>query len=166
MTLRPVERRDLPLLRAARQGPDADPWGFFGYAAAESLEKAFEANGLLSADKGTLAVVRGKDLLGRTSWVSVEHGPTAACRALNVGITLFPDARGKGAGPQALQALTTYLFATTTVERLEAGTDVGNIPAQRGLEKCGFVREGVMRHAQFRDGRYRDIALYSRLRGD
>jgi RimJ/RimL family protein N-acetyltransferase len=41
------------------------------------------------------------------------------------------------------------------------------MPAERNaLEKAGFPREGIMRHAQFRDGDWRDIILYGRLRRD
>jgi RimJ/RimL family protein N-acetyltransferase len=49
---------------------------------------------------------------------------------------------------------------------VEASTDVENLAEQRALERAGFTREGVLRHAQFRDGGFRDLVLYSRLRGD
>jgi RimJ/RimL family protein N-acetyltransferase len=52
------------------------------------------------------------------------------------------------------------------VERLEASTDVGNLAEQRALERAGFTSEGTLRHAQFRDGEFHDMVLYSRLRGD
>jgi RimJ/RimL family protein N-acetyltransferase len=52
------------------------------------------------------------------------------------------------------------------VERLEASTDVDNLAEQRALERAGFTREAVLRHAQFRDGGFHDLVLYSRLRGD
>ena len=41
-----------------------------------------------------------------------------------------------------------------------------NLAEQRALERAGFTREGGLRHAQFRDGEFRDLVLYSRLRGD
>ena len=41
-----------------------------------------------------------------------------------------------------------------------------NLAEQRALERAGFTREGVLRQAQFRDGGFRDMVLYSRLRGD
>lgn len=59
-----------------------------------------------------------------------------------------------------------YLFANTLIERLEASTDVDNVAEQRALEKADFQREGVLRHAQFRDGQWRDLVIYSRLRDD
>ena len=41
-----------------------------------------------------------------------------------------------------------------------------NLAEQRALERAGFTREGVLRHAQFRDGGFHDMVLYSRLRDD
>jgi RimJ/RimL family protein N-acetyltransferase len=52
------------------------------------------------------------------------------------------------------------------VERLEASTDIDNVAEQRALEKAGFLREGVLRHAQYRAGSWRDVVLYGRLRHD
>jgi RimJ/RimL family protein N-acetyltransferase len=60
--------------------------------------------------------------------------------------------------------LARYLFANTTVNRIDANTDVTNIAEQRALEKAGFTREGVLRGAQFRDGSFHDMVLYSILR--
>jgi RimJ/RimL family protein N-acetyltransferase len=164
--LRAVEQSDLSSLRSCRNNQSDDPFGFFGFSAADGLERAFAVNGLISEDKGTLAVLHIDELVGRVSWFAVQHGPTSACRALNVGMTLIPDRRGQGIGTVAQRVFVDYLFATTTVERLEAGTDVDNVAAQRGLERAGFTREGVLRHAQFRAGGWHDVVLYSRLRGD
>ncbi len=50
-----------------------------------------------------------------------------------------------GAGPAALRMLVTHLLATTDAERLEAGVDLGNVPAQRALRHVGFEFEGVLR---------------------
>jgi hypothetical protein len=41
--------------------------------------------------------------------------------------------------------LVTHLLATTDAERLEAGVDLGNVPAQRALRHVGFEFEGVLR---------------------
>jgi RimJ/RimL family protein N-acetyltransferase len=161
-----VEREDLPALNASRS-PDSDPLGFFGFRASNALEQRFEATGLITDEAATLAVLEESGALaGMVGWVTVQHGPSSACRAFNVGITLLPEYRGRGIGSAAQRALADYLFGSTTVERLEAGTDVDNVPEQRALEKAGFAREGVLRHAQFRDGAWRDVVLYSRLRGD
>jgi aminoglycoside 6'-N-acetyltransferase len=62
--------------------------------------------------------------------------------------------------------LADYLFATTPVHRLQASTDVDNRPEQAALERAGFLREGLLRGAQWRRGAYHDLVLFSRLRTD
>ena len=95
----------------------------------------------------------------------MQHGPSPACRALNVGISLFRQHRGHGYRSTAQAALADYLFQTTH-QRLEASTDIDNLAEQRAPGRAGFRREGVLRHAQFRAGEWRDVVLYSRLRHD
>ena len=69
-------------------------------------------------------------------------------------------------GTEAQAQLVAYLFATTEVNRVEAGTDLDNLPEQRSLEKAGLRREGVMRGSQFRAGAYRDLVVYGIIRAD
>ena len=79
---------------------------------------------------------------------------------------LLPDARGRGHGTAAQRLLADYLVSTSLVQRVEAGTDVENLAEQRALEKAGFARDGVMRQAQYRDGAWHDMVIFSRLRTD
>ncbi|HYQ69177.1 GNAT family N-acetyltransferase [Actinophytocola sp.] len=106
------------------------------------------------------------ELLGAVSWHAVGYGRTAACEAWNIGIGLLPQSRGRGAGSIATRLLAEYLFATTDIDRVEAGTDRENVPAQRALAKAGFRPEGLIRGAQLRGGRRRDMLAYSLLRTD
>jgi hypothetical protein len=59
-----------------------------------------------------------------------------------------------------------YLFAHTTVHRIEAVTEVGNVAEQKALENAGFTREGIMRGEFWRSGGWRDMVIYSILRTD
>jgi RimJ/RimL family protein N-acetyltransferase len=104
--------------------------------------------------------------LGVVSWHAVSHGATAACEAWNIGLALVPGARGRGAGTVATRLITGYLFAATDVDRVEASTDRENVPAQRVLAKAGFRPEGLVRGAQLRGGRRRDLLSFSLLRSD
>ena len=72
--------------------------------------------------------------------------------------------RGHGFGSLAQRLLVDYLFATTSVNRIEASTDVDNLAEQRALEKAGFVREGVLRGAQYRASAWHDLAIYAVVR--
>ena len=97
-------------------------------------------------------------LVGSASWFTVQHSPSTACRAINIGISLFAEHRGHGYGSMAQRQLADYLFSTRLVEPVEAATDVDNQAERRALEKAGFSQEGVLRHAQYRRvGQWRDI---------
>jgi RimJ/RimL family protein N-acetyltransferase len=164
--LRAVRESDLDPL-TANETPELDPWNNFQIGASNRFHRRFAGNGGIGDDAGMLAVetIAGT-LVGSVSWFTVQHGPSAACRALNVGISLFGEHRGQGYGSEAQRQLADYLFSTQLIERIEAGTDVENVAEQRALETAGFTREGILRHAQFRAGEWRDMVLYSRLRGD
>lgn len=101
---------------------------------------------------------------GVVSYRRVPTTPRVWC--WSIGISLVPEARGRGAGARAQRLLVSYLFAHTRAHRIQAETEVDNIAEQRALEKAGFFREGVMRGYSFRDGRYRDEVLYGILRDD
>ena len=105
-------------------------------------------------------------LVSDVSWHAVSYGPSEGSRALNVGLSLIPDARGHGFGTEAQRLLAALLFRLFDIERIEASTDVENIAEQRSLEKAGFTREGILRRAQWRAGAHHDLVSYSILRED
>lgn len=115
---------------------------------------------------GTVIVelIAGGTPIGSASWRPVRYGPNAESLAWNIGINLIPAGRGQGYGAEAQRLLVEHLFAATPAKRVEAMTDVDNIAEQRSLEKAGFVREGVLRSAQYRAGRRHDLVVYSTLR--
>jgi aminoglycoside 6'-N-acetyltransferase len=167
--LRPVRPQDLPIL-AARADDFAllSEYNFFGLQQQHALDKRFQEDGLLSPTHGTLVVVtcEGDLLVGDVSYHPVRYGPGDASIAFNIGIELAPEQRGKGYGVEAQQLLVEYLFSVSPIMRVEASTDIANRAEQRALEKAGFTREGVARKAQWRNGAWHDLAVYSKLRGE
>jgi RimJ/RimL family protein N-acetyltransferase len=113
-----------------------------------------------------LGVVTDGELVGSVSWHATGYGRTSGCAAWNVGIGLLPAGRGRGLGVLALRLLAQYLFATTDVDRIEAETDVENVPAQRSLARAGLRPEGVVRGAHVRGGERRDMVSFGLLRSD
>ncbi len=163
--LRALRRSDLDPLTVL-ETPEGDPWNNFEFRPSNLLHRRYAENGGLSDLNGTLAVEADAELVGTVSWHTVRHGPSTACTALNIGISLLADHRGRGYGPRAQRLLADYLFASRTVERVEASTELSNVAEQRALQKAGFEREGVLRHAMFHDGGWHDVIMYSRLRSD
>jgi len=115
---------------------------------------------------GTLVVQHAGEVVGAVTWRPVAYGPNRESGALDIGVALVPEARGRGIGTTAQRLLAEYLFQSTPVHRVQASTDVENVAEQRALEKAGFVREGVARQAQYRAGAYHDLVTYAVLRGE
>jgi RimJ/RimL family protein N-acetyltransferase len=165
VTLRPVAEDDLPVIERFLTEPQSSaPFQWFGWWDTRRWRRQWAENGLLTDDTGQLMVVRDDERLGFVSWRKIAA--TRTTHYWNMGIALLPEARGKGVGTEAQRKLVRYLFAHTTVVRIEADTDSENIAEQRALEKVGFTREGVLRSVVFRDGRWRDGVRYSILRDD
>ena len=71
--------------------------------------------------------------------------------------------RGKGYGAEAVRLLVEYAFFELGLERVTADTLEQNIPAQRSLEKLGFVLEGTQRKAVYFGGTRYDRLNYALL---
>jgi RimJ/RimL family protein N-acetyltransferase len=164
VALRPVAEEDLLFLERLTQDPDAaGEYAWSGWRSLLRFRQGWAEDRLVGDDGGVLLIARGSERLGFVSWFEVDFPPSYYW---SIGIALLPEARGKGHGTLAHRLLIQYLFAHTTVHRIEAVTEAENLAEQRVLEKAGFTREGVMRGVFWRDGAYRDGVLYSLLRTD
>jgi RimJ/RimL family protein N-acetyltransferase len=165
VALRPVDEDDLPVLDELTQHPEtAGEFERFGWFDPRLWRRGWDENGLIGPNGGTLMVVRGDERLGLVNWRRRQTTPAGWC--WEMGIAMLPEARGHGYGTEAHRLLARYLFAHTTVHRIEAGTEVDNIAEQKALEKAGFTREGISRGIGWRDGAWRDGVTYSLLRTD
>jgi len=151
-----------------RQSVDPEAAGTFnwsGFRDSAALKRRLGESGLIGPDGGCLIVEADEEAAGTVVWNKATYG-TPSWWCWNIGISLLPEFRGKGIGTAAQQELATYLFQTTPTERVEAYTDVDNTAEQRSLERIGFTKEGLIRSAQFRYGRWRTLVLYSLLRDE
>jgi RimJ/RimL family protein N-acetyltransferase len=166
--LRPLVASDVERAELVANDPDYNgPFGMYSLAAAGDVRRRFEHDGYLNHDHGRLIVAdKSGATVGVVSYIVVFHGPPPANRVYNIGIDIDPAHRRRGYGAEAQSLLARYLFDTYTIERVEASTDIENIPEQRALERAGFTREGILRHAQWRAGAWRDICIYGKLRGE
>ena len=90
-----------------------------------------------------------------------DHEPAQA-RA-RIGYWLAAEGRGRGLATHAVRLLADWAFADLGLARLEITCAPGNVASQRVAERCGFVREGLLRsHMRFKGGR-RDTLVYGRV---
>ena len=166
--LRPITLADCDVVEANPQTPENDSYDWFGFRIPGRMRRQVESGEVFpapGATTGRLAIEADGQFVGSVSWFALAYGPNRV-ECVNFGIGLFPWARGKGYGTEAQRQLVDYLFATTPVNRVEASTDVENLPEQKSLEKVGLLREGVIRGCQFRNGEWRDLVGYAITRAD
>ena len=166
-SLRRVVEADIDVLDRQRNDPDAaGEFNWHGYRPG-GIRRRWEQREIFTDNSGLLAIVDDDgQLVGDVGWIRVHNGPPPNGDCWNVGIWIQPESRGHGHGSAAQRLLAAYLFANTYLERVEASTEADNVAEQRALEKAGFTREGVLRKACFRGGQWRDMVIYSKVRGE
>jgi len=141
---------DYPVTRSASE---FDDWG----------EISAEAKGMEISRWLIEATIDGQwREVGNLSAHPVWYGPTAGSKAMNIGISIIEEFRGRGYGSKAQRLLASELHEKGFV-RVEASTDITNIAEQKALEKAGFVYEGTLRKAQGRADGLHDLQLWSHL---
>ena len=83
-----------------------------------------------------------------------------------LGYALSSDFQHQGIMPIALRRFTEEIFLSTRLERLEARCSVDNTASAKVLDRCGFVREGLLRGYFVLRERRVDNYLFALLRGD
>ena len=86
----------------------------------------------------------------------------------SVGYWVTAEFRGRGVATAALRLLCLWAFDVLALRRLELFVVPGNIASQRVAERCGFLREGLLRsHLVMRStGERADSLVYGLLPHD
>jgi RimJ/RimL family protein N-acetyltransferase len=130
------------------------------------LEEGYQKTGLFSRDKACLVIetVEGKRPIGIITYQLLAF-PDQDLPVPEIGFSVADAAaRGKGYAKEAVGLLVRHLYESFPGDRVMAVTECENVPSQRVLEALGFRREGVLRRAMFRAGRWNDAFLYGLLR--
>ena len=96
--------------------------------------------------------------------IGFERGEGVHAMSARFGYWLGRAFWGRGIMTAAVRATVDHVFAHFDVVRLEAPVFEWNPGSMRVLEKCGFVREGVLRQSIVKDGHLIDAVLYARIR--
>ena len=74
--------------------------------------------------------------------------------------------RGKGLGPEAVDALVRFGFNDLNLHRIALQVFATNTRAIKAYENAGFLHEGTLRDAAFIDGKFVDVRVMAILEGD
>jgi RimJ/RimL family protein N-acetyltransferase len=165
--LRPPEVADQPALDALQNRDARSSWNNIS-ARRRTIAEKLATGGVITEAGGQFVVVRlGDDrVIGEVVWKPVQYGSGSRSRAWNVGRELLAEARGRGLGTEVMRLTVDWLFRNTDTNRVEGTPEPANAISIRSILKVGFVREGMVRGALYRDGDWRDLELYSITRDE
>ena len=96
--------------------------------------------------------------------IGLRMGEGVYAKTAEFGYWLGEPYWGRGIMTAAVQATSEYALDQFDLVRLESPVFEWNPSSMRVLEKCGFVREAVLRKSIFKDGNIIDAVLYVLLR--
>ena len=83
-----------------------------------------------------------------------------------MAIVLGPEHRGKGYASEAIDLLLELAFDHMNLNRIYLRVFTENQPAIKCYDRCGFVREGVLRQDYYSYGEYHDVIMMGILRDE
>jgi len=83
-----------------------------------------------------------------------------------ISYDVAPHCWGQGIATVACRAATAWGFRVRGWHRIQATTLPANARSQRVLARCGYLREGVVRHFRVVRGQPADYCMYSAVPGD
>jgi len=99
-------------------------------------------------------------LIGATGLHQIDPRNRSAMFGIVIG---EKDEWGHGYGTEVTRLVAAHGFATLNLHRIWLEVFADNLRGIRAYENAGFVREGVLRQSDWRDGRWHDTVLMSLL---
>ena len=115
---------------------------------------------------GTREALTALDDDGRFLGLALAVDIDREAREVELGYIVAAAARGRGVAVAMLAELTRWAFAEAQALRIYLVIDVENAASSRVAERCGYVREGVMRSIHLKGDVRVNSALWSRLPSD
>ena len=164
--LRPRVDDDLPLFARWHGNPDVRHWLHMSEMPNQTLEVERQRWQIARNDPTRVSFVietLGGVPIGNIGLIGVD----VAHRRAELGIAIGEKGDwGRGYGTDAIRVILRFAFEVLNLRRVELITDIDNERGIRAYEKCGFVREGVLRAKRLRYGEPLDMLIMAVLRED
>jgi RimJ/RimL family protein N-acetyltransferase len=130
------------------------------------LSEAFDYSGFWRDDAGAIAVV--EVAAGRLVGTCQFYRSAPCIHGFELGYIIHDSAdRGRGYASQAVRLFSDHLFAAIPAFfRQQLLIEVWNTASWKTAERCGFIREGLLRSSGLGSGDPADCFIYSRTRKD
>lgn len=162
--LRPLERQDIDggwqdwINDAATRQNLISPWP----QTRENLERYWESSQPTSTVMFAICRVSDDQYIGNARLSSIDW----IHRTAQYGRLIGPQFQKQGLGSEALVLLLRYGFHEIGLNRIWSTAWADNTVSLASNEKIGMRREGVMRQAVFKHGRFHDTVILAMTRND
>ena len=82
---------------------------------------------------------------------------------VEIGYWIDAEMQGKGIVTKACRTLVTYAFEQYNLNKVEIHCAIGNTRSRAIPVRLGFTQEGIIRQAEWLNGRYVDMVIYGML---
>jgi RimJ/RimL family protein N-acetyltransferase len=163
--LRPIELEDSKFLSKSESDPIVRESLFLALPVSLMNEQQKVEQYIKSKDTIVLIIVEKETNkpVGQTAFFRIDYISRAAIFYIAI---LDPTHWLKGFGSEATQLMVDYAFTTLNLNRIQLHVCAENAPAIKIYQRVGFIKEGVLRQAMFRNGNYVDFWVMGILRND
>ncbi|MDT2865751.1 GNAT family N-acetyltransferase [Vagococcus carniphilus] len=163
--LRAIETSDKDILLELINDPDIEVGlGGWSFPVSDSEQVKWIDNLIKSEDTfRSMIVDRDKEMsLGTAMLTEIDYKNGTA----EIHIKISKKFQRMNVGSQVIKLLTDYAFSELRLNCIFANILVSNKSSQKLFEKCGFIKEGILRERIFKQGEYKDVLSYSLLYRD
>jgi RimJ/RimL family protein N-acetyltransferase len=165
INLRAVERHDVSLLHRWFNDPVVMAgWGWS--AAVRSIQSvAGQVEDWLARETAfdRPEALIAESLAGDPIGLIIARVDRSEARSVELSLLVDADHWGQGIGMDMMQTILDACFGGWGVHRIGVRVEEGNERALALYRRLGFVDEGRLRQAAFRDGRHTDLLLFGQL---
>jgi len=163
VNLRAINEEDLGQIKALKNDvSEVGEYATLSIPSMTQLKEMYHEHGMIKKDLEMLIIAnKENEIVGMVQRAKQQSYATG----FEIGFLIYRSAdRNKGYASEALNLFTAYIFEAYPIERLEIGTHIDNIGAQKVAEKCGYIFEGINRKACYIRGVAADLKRYSIIR--
>lgn len=104
--------------------------------------------------------VESRQAIGTCQLLNINWRHRSAELQIRIGNLQY---HGRGFGSEAVQLLTHFGFADLNLHRIYLNVFASNARAIKAYEKCGFLKEALLKEAAFIDGSWVDVVGMGKL---
>jgi len=166
VTLEPLDEAHLQMIESFLDDEDVLRFTLIPVPVPDGFAASWVRRYREGREEGTreaFAIIDGE---GEPGGVVMAVSIDRAARTVELGYVVAPAARGRGLAQAALLQMTDRAFTEHGALRVELIISASNGASRRVAERCGYVREGVLRSRHVKGDVRDDTEIWARLPTD